>query len=124
MAKQRKDEEEEATRKAEEQAAVVVAAPAPTPSLNALNDLSRFNTSESFPQHQGHGFALPPTRDQPPPDFAISPNLSSILVSDMSFASPPMVDNDSENGFFMGGTVGAGLAPAPAVPPPLPPGGW
>jgi hypothetical protein len=107
-------------------------APAPQPSLNVLTDLSRLTANESsFLQQQqqqqqmpDHAFAMPPRQEQPPLAFAMSPDLSSIRVSDMSFAAPGMSD-DSESGFVMGGQVGAGLAPAPAVPPPPPPpGGW
>lgn len=109
-------------------------APAPPPSLNVLTNLNHLTANQSSfllqqqPQQQqpmsDHSFAMPPQQVQPPPMFAMPPDLSSIRVSDMGFAAPGMTD-DSESGFVMGGHMGAGLAPAPAVaPPPPPPGGW
>ena len=108
--------------------------PAPAPSLNILTDLSRLTVNHSSSLQQqpqqpkqpmpDYAFAMPSLQEQPPLAFAMPPNLSSIRVSDTSFGGREMTD-DSESGFVMGGHVGAGLAPAPAVPPPPPPpGGW
>lgn len=63
---------------------------------------------------------------QPSATAFVLPSLSSIRVSSMAFATPINYD-DSESGFVMGGSEGAGLEPlgqAPAAPPPAPPEGW
>jgi len=98
----------------------ITAAAAP-PNIGALTDLSGLTASSSKPPAFAMSTAEPPAFAMP----AVS--LSSIRISEQSlgFATTSSSDNknldDSENGFVMGGTEGAGLAPAPATPPPPPP---
>ena len=77
----------------------------PTPNVDALTDLSTLST------------ALPSAP-------AISVNTSSLKVSQLGMAPIGGNGDDDDNGFVMGGSVGAGLkplGPAPAAPPPPPP---
>lgn len=100
--------------------------PAPAPSLSGLSAAKSQQQQQQQQNSKSNAFAMP-VQQQPPPAFATPPDLSSIRVSDMGFASPPDSNpnlDDSESGFVMGGSSGTGLAPAPAVPPPPPPGGW
>lgn len=77
------------------------------PDMNRLTDLSALSISSA-------------------PSSVPVVNTSAIKVSQMG-NTPVGGDGDGENGFVMGGSVGAGLTPlgpAPATPPPPPPGGW